>query len=293
MREFVSKERRAANAPLLHYVKRLYWFDLTAGDGYAAHDAPWADACSPGILASEAAKSNKPVIVDLYEKDPDTYKALLENLAAHLPGLGYRQVAANQWSCGNARVRVANLDGRSAYIEHVEPHDVVLVLNDPNIVDDWAMDRRFLARLEGRSKGARALSALGFNVNGRKRGPLEAGAPSNVVSMGTRSEWYRLIEDITRTLPRRHDLMLAKFKRDQAQWAYLFSSPWDSEEEEMVKVAFTITNEPHDYEFAWFRKTPDRFARLIDELILTKTELRALTQPVLPLGESAGEGGAM
>lgn len=292
MREFVGKERRAANAPLLHWVKRLYWIDLTAGNGATAYDAPWEDACSPGILAAQAARSKKPVIVDLYEKNPETYAALLENLTRQLPALGYQRTSENRWHSGNAEVRAWNWDGREAGTKHIHREDVTLVLNDPNSITEWAMDRRFTGRLEGMTKGVRTLSCLGFNVSGIKRSPFERDENAQATSsVSARSEWYGLIGSITDFLPNRHDLMLVAFARDAAQWAYLFSAPlkWREEEERLAADAFTATSEPHDYEFAWFRKDREKFARLCDRLILTKSELRERENPALPFELVKGE----
>lgn len=78
MRQFVGKEVRAANS--LGWIERLVWIDLTAGKAEPAYGDSWSDSCSPGILASRAIESTQPVVIDLYEKNPDTYTKLVDNL---------------------------------------------------------------------------------------------------------------------------------------------------------------------------------------------------------------------
>lgn len=298
MCEFVGKEVRAANS--LGWFQRLLWIDLTAGNAIPAYDAPWADACSPGILASRAVDSRKPVVVDLYEKNPETYNTLIESLDAHLPALGYQRTDENgwnEWAAGTARVRAWNRDGREAGIDHVQKNDAVLVLNDPNSITEWAMHRRFTAILAEKAKGIRTLSCVGFNVAGIKRNPFRRDDPGQQTdSISARSDWYGLIRSITESLPERLDLMLAGFVRDSSQWAYFFSSPkpWrdKGEEESVIAHAFTASGEPHDYEFAWFKRDEEKFARLVDRRILTKPELEARENQPLPFDPDEEEGAA-
>ncbi|WP_331764868.1 hypothetical protein [Streptomyces sp. NBC_01238] len=295
MREFVGKEVRAANS--LGWLKRLVWIDLTAGNAIPAYDAPWSDACSPGILASRAAQSGKPVVVDLCEKNPETYATLLDSLAKHLPGLGYRRTDEHKWRARNAEVRVWNRDGREVGTDYIQKSDAVLVLNDPNAITEWAMHRSFTALLAKKAKGIRTLSCVGFNVAGIKRTPFRRDEPGQRIdSLSQRSDWYDLIRSITDVLPDRLDLMLAGFTRDSSQWAYLFSSPkvWrdKGEEESVIASAFTVTGEPHDYEFAWYKRDEEKFTRLVDRRILTKSELEARENEPLPFDDSEGEDAA-
>lgn len=290
MREFVAKEVRAANN--LGWIKRLVWIDLTAGNAELAHGTNWSDACSPGILASCATESTKPVIVDLYEKNPDTYTKLVDNLDKNLPALGYRRTSDNgwnEWATANVRIRAWERDGREAGINHIRRGDAVLVLNDPNSITEWAMRRTFASEINNIRgvKGIRTLSCVGFNVSGIKRTPFLRDDPSpQPDSIRARSDWYGLIRSITDTLPDRLDLMLAGFARDRSQWAYLFSSPkvWrdKGEEEEVIAEAFTATGEAHDYEYAWAKRDREKFARLVDRRILTKAELAERENPTLP-----------
>lgn len=300
MREFVAKEVRAANN--LDWIKRLVWIDLTAGNAESAHGTKWSDSCSPGILASSAIESTQPVIIDLYEKNPDTYTKLVNNLDTNLPALGYRRTdnnGWNEWATANVRLRAWDRDGREAGVNHIGRGDAVLVLNDPNGITEWAMRRSFASeinRIRG-VKGIRILSCVGFNVSGIKRTPFLRDDPEpQTDSVGARSDWYGLIRSITDTLPDRLDLMIAGFARDRSQWAYLFSSPtvWrdKGEEEAVIAEAFTTTGERHDYEYAWAKRDRKKFAHLVDRRILTRAELAERESPTLPFEGSGDESAA-
>jgi hypothetical protein len=293
MCEFVSKEVRVANR--FDWMGRLYWFDLSAGNAVPTYDAPWTEACSPGILASRATEASKPVVVDLYEKDADTYATLLDSLAANLPQLGYRRVGEGEWHHAGTKLRALNWNGRHADWSGVQARDVAIVLNDPNSITDWAMHRYFPARLEAMCKGVRTLSCLGFNVGGGKRNDFERDYSKPITeSVSARSEWYQLIGSITDFLPQRHDLMLAAFKADAAQWAYLFSAShkWRAEEEEAIDKAFNGGGRPHDYEFAWFKRDRAKFNQLVDRRILTKSEMAERENPPLPFEGGGNENAA-
>lgn len=295
MREFVAKETRAANN--LGWFDRLVWIDLTAGNAIPAYDAPWSEACSPGILAHAARQSRKRVVIDLYEKNPETYATLLASLSVNLPALGYERFAEHKWRAGDAELRAYQHDGRAAGTDHILRRDAVLVLNDPNGITEWAMHREFTAILDRRAKGIRTLSCVGFNVAGIKRSPFarNESAP-RTDSVSARSEWYELIGSITDFLPSRLDLMFAAFTRDSSQWAYLFSSPlpWrdKGEEESVIANAFAVTGEPRDYELAWFKRDRAKFRRMVDQRILTKAELSERENQSLPFELDEEEGAA-
>jgi hypothetical protein len=159
-------------------------------------------------------------------RNPDTYAQLVDSLASNLPDLGYQRTGDSRWWRSNAEIRAYPMDGRDAATKHILRSDVVLVLNDPNSVPEWAMDRGLPARLDEKTKGVRVMSCMGFNAFGIKRGPLDRGSNGAAASkVSARIDWYGLIEDMTGYLPGHHDLMLVTFIRDDSQWAYLFSTP--------------------------------------------------------------------
>lgn len=276
-RRFVAREVGAANH--IDWIHRLVWIDLTAGDAIPRYDAEWHEACSPGILAHHAIQARKPVIIDLYEKDPDTFGKLIASLDVHLPMLGYTRETDHRWRLGDkVWLRAVNGDGRQAPIAHLERNDAALILSDPNAITDWPMRRGFAQEIDDRCKGLRILSTLGCNVCGIMRFPLDAEGVlplgETVMSLKERRNWFRLIEEQEAVLPRRHDLMLAAFERDSAKWAYLLWTPtagrWRAETENDVRTAFRKVGRAAD--IAWFRLDQQRFEQAMKRLFLTGGE---------------------
>lgn len=311
---FITREFRAGNH--LHWITRFCLIDLTAGNGEPAYDAPWHSACSPGIIAKLALTSRKPVVIDLYERDQATYETLLGNLAKQLPALGYQRTDINRWECkGKVWLRVLPQDGRTASIDHLgrtasfdrltqaykttPTNDAVLVLNDPNLITDWAMRPGFMAealnrdpraRASGKVTGLRVMHTLGCNVGGAKRTPFQretAPAPTGdhrFMNLSERRYWFNLIEEQCEDLPARHDLALAAFKNDPAQWAYLFTTPridrWYADTEADIRSAFNAVNRTG--EIAFYRRDRERFEQLKMQLLLTKNERAEQENPALP-----------
>jgi hypothetical protein len=297
MRSIACKQIVAANK--IEWLERIALYDLTAGNGIPAYDAEWSHACSPGILASQATKSGKPVLVDLYEKDAGTYGKLLASLTEQLPFLGYRQTAENRWQARtNIVLRATHMDGRMAPVDHLRHRDDVLVFNDPNSITEWAMRSGFAQEISRRAKGLRILSTLGCNVCGIKMLPyakedqtLPLGDGPEVMSLTERRNWFRLVTEQQEALLDRHDLLLAAFERDSSQWAYLLSTPatqrWTAEAEKHVHEAFSMVG--RTAEMSWFRQNPDRFDWTKRKLFLTKSELQAQANTPLPL-DGLGDG---
>lgn len=277
--EFVAREVRVANHPNLDWINRLVWFDLTAGNAVPAYDAPWHTACSPGILAFQAAQSVKRTLVALYERDPAIYAQLLESLERHLPGLGYEQMGDRVWRIGDRVLLWANNeDGRVAKTSELRVNDAVLVLNDPNAITGWAMRPGFAAEIleQQHCKGLRILSTLGCNVNGILRTPLRRASDdgSEAMSLNERTAWFDLVNEQKLILPRRHDMLLTSFERDRDKWAYMLWQPdkprWRDDAESDVRKAFASAGRAGA--MAWFRTDPAGFRRMQDELFLTQRE---------------------
>src|SRR5690606_18063734 len=135
--------------------------------------------CSPGILAWHATRAIKPVEIRMYEIDQATYGALLDNLAAELPLLGYSRPGLATWELAGRNVGIAvfNRSGRTAEVADVRRSDGVLVFNDPNAMSGWAMRPSFATEIARRTGWFRSLSTMGCNAHGQKRLPL-AGPPA-------------------------------------------------------------------------------------------------------------------
>jgi hypothetical protein len=245
---------------------RLVWPDLTAGDAAPVDGIPWEKGCSPGILARHAASSIKPVRIDLYEIKPSTYDRLLDNLALHLPALGYQRTDEERWTlASHVEVNTHNCGGQHAAVEHIGPNDAVFVFNDPNAITEWAMRATFAREIAERTWLFRSLSTMGCNTAGLKRLPLSE-----------RLSWFDLIAAQEAALPAYRDLLLASIARDEAQWAYLLctSERWRKKTDAVVTSAFKRYGRTAELE--WFRGNRSRFGDVKLRLFLRRAEFDRL-----------------
>ncbi|MGW2489574.1 hypothetical protein ACWCV9_20495 [Streptomyces sp. NPDC001606] len=244
--------------------RRLVWFDLTAGDAAVPGDEEWRRSCSPGILAYHASKSQLPVVVNLYEINPETYGRLLANLAVKLPEFGYRKEEPNRWRCGRSVLQVFNQSGVDADIGDVRSYDAVFVINDPNSITEWAMRMSFSREISSRNVTFfRSLTTMGCNASGLKR---------NKETRRTRIECVDRVGAFQRSVPRFRDLCFAAIIRDDAQWAYLIetSDKWREKTEQLVRGAFKKYD--RGTSISWYRTAAGQFRGDMLRLFLTKAE---------------------
>lgn len=246
--------------------------DLTAGDGASYSNGDWFRHCSPGLIAYHACLSRVPVEGYLYEVKPATFGVLAENLNIQLPKLGYRLDAVDGseivWICdrNKSRLLVRNASGSAADTSMIRSGVSVLVTNDPNSVNDWAMRSTFAREIRIRSRLFRSISTMGCNVGGLKR-----------LELKDRQLWYDHIGRLVEALDHHHDLYIAAIDGDSAQWAYLVETSsldtWRDRLERGAKQSFLS----HGFSLrtAWFRNQRQEFDAIIDVLFKTKKELAA------------------
>lgn len=269
LNRFVGKEIGVINrggTRFLRNCRRLVWIDLTAGDAGLQHeDDDWCKNSSPGILAHHARwdRGVKPVDVRLVEINEKTYSRLLDNLTSRLPTLGYTQVAESVWRHQDrVTLRALNTDGRSISVDFIQPTDAVLVLNDPNGVNGWAMRDTLPREISQRTDRFRSFSTIGWNVKGAKAW----------ASREERVGRFDLIAPQMKNLARQRDLCLAWIDRDDAQWSYLLETPheWREATEDEIRRAFGRNN--LDVHLTWYRDDPIRFRNARMRMSLTKVE---------------------
>lgn len=261
MAAIVGKEVGAA--PFVRGIRRLWWVDLTAGDGVAPEGLEWEHNCSPGILASRAKNSARPTTVTLYEIQPATFDRLERNLAMELPRLGYGY-QDGWWTFGNARLQVVNESGAAAPVDEVGRSTAALVTNDPNAITDWAMRPTFAQEIRQRSGIFRSVSTMGCNPAGLMRLDRE-----------DRDRWFDLIAQQEETLPDHQDLLLARIERDASKWGYLLCEPmkWRKQMARATMTAFSRFG--MTLEFAWLKEDPAAFRAIESRLFLTNQERAA------------------
>lgn len=266
MDKIFGREIGALSTRRLAQVPGAFWLDLTAGDGVAANGGEWIKNCSPGILARHAkwGRNVKPVEVVMYEKAPNTYRTLLDNLTEQLPILGYVRESENIWTHGHARLVVLNHDSATFDPAWIPSGWAVQVVNDPNSINTWAMNPGLMAAVKEGRWTCLGMSTMGCNVAGTKRLDRE-----------DRNGWYGHVKAQVRGLHVHHDLLLAAIERDASQWAYLITAPavWKQEVTQDADAAFGAGG--YTLRKQWLREDPVAFGLLLDHLFLTSDERAA------------------
>jgi hypothetical protein len=281
MLAFVAEEVWALSTEPFSWVAASDWIDTTAGNGMAVDEYGqemdradtefWSQHCSPGILCFQATKSHKPVTVMMFELDPYTYEVLVEQLGYQLDRLGFNvgddHLDRFEWigqSEFGQQITVTAIrgSGHTAPVDHIARAHAVLVLNDPNNVDRWAVRDGFATEIMGRGTNMlRMFHAIGANANGVKR-----------MSRDYRARWFRFVDAEIFALNANHDLILCRLVQDSHQWAYMIrtSSGWRHKAERIFKRSFKDWG--HGLDFAWHRGNAEQFDAITKKLFLTSSE---------------------
>jgi hypothetical protein len=252
-----------SRSPNHRSIQRHVWKDLTAGDGVPDDGLEWRYNCSPGINAHHATKAGRPVDVELYEIQPNTFDRLIDSLAENLPLLGYRRCDETSWQFAeHVALRAICGSGADAPVANIRNTDAVLVSNDPNAITTWAMRPTFAQEISARAWCFRSISTMGCNPAGLKRSEPTV-----------RAGWFDLIKQQEAASPPHRDLLLTAIEGDKAQWAYLLGEPakWRQSVESTVKGAFRRYG--YSMEMVWHRTDPAGFDALKARLFLTRSEL--------------------
>ena len=283
MHAFVSEEVCALGTPPFAWVAASDWIDTTAGNGMAVDESGnevpnanlefWSQHCSPGILSCLATQSHKPVTIMMFELDPTTYSVLVEQLDFQLDRLGFAPADPYldrfEWigtSVLGHQIRVTAIcgSGHTAPVDHIARDHAVLVLNDPNNVDRWAVRDGFAAEIMARGTNMlRMFHAIGANANGVKR-----------MSREYRDRWFTFVDAEIAALSPHHDLVLCRLVQDSHQWAYMIRTPssdkWRKKSEAIFNRSFREWGRGID--FAWHRADPNQFEAITKKLFLTISE---------------------
>ena len=163
--------REAGALTRMPAIKRVYWYDLTAGDGVPSsgashgrsevsllpsafhHARSFAKGCSPGIMLHHAAifgtKQLKPLVLNGFEIQPETYVRLLSNLRRELGEKGWdaSEDSAPCWQIGSAvaQYHCADASKCSPEPEASQSTSAAFVYNDPNSIAEWCLTEDFIS----------------------------------------------------------------------------------------------------------------------------------------------------
>ena len=247
-------------------IRGIHWFDLTAGDGEPKYDGPWERSCSPGLFAYHAkwAKHQIPVQVTLCERAAATVGDLARILKKELPSLGYRQQDDLRWSACDGRVSLSAqcVDSREHDFADLGHGHFVFFNNDPNNVNDWALNSAGSRQVVSRGGIVRSFSTMGCNAGGLKRLPFEGG----------REKWFGYVEGLLESLRATQDVILMPIDGDDGQWGYAIVTPKAWGGDEIDDASRVFGEQGMTLDSASLRYEATKFWKLVDHLFLTAKE---------------------
>jgi len=273
LRELVLSELHIVQARKRVPYRGHLLVDLTAGDAAGAGSDNWWRSSSPAIFAYAAAKFRQ-VHVRLWEKEGAIFEQLIANLYRVLPRMDFvvRKHGPWNWEHTCTGSTIEAFQGDSRVLEDfadMRRWRHLLVFNDPNTVNQWALNMQFFGQAHGTIS---FIASMGCNSHALKRAvPLE-----------NRSQWFERLEE-TISLVRgrqKYDLRLLRVVGDEHQWAYLVMLPANR----MIRHASTML------EYSWRRDTRE-FERQISQLFYNKSERdNGHRWQAEPLGDPASAG---
>ena len=271
-----------------HAGSRAMWVDLCAGDGGQGRDG--GIASSPEIFIRHAAfilehATRFDLNLFFIEKHGQTYERLATNLEDHInlyvnPSDRSYEIRRGTTDTGKSWKFVNKTTQTELYIETLNDDartvdllsyplrskDFAFINNDPNNVNDFALDPAQYGRLADNHVRVTQYSTLGCNPSGLKRLPYEQ-----------RAGWYDNIVKTINRRPKHHRPIMFAFGRDDSRWGYLINTA-ERFHEDTVKNIETVYRTASDcgqlkhYDLL-MAKTNEGFLELIEYLVFTVDEL--------------------
>ena len=271
-----------------HVGSRAMWVDLCAGDGGQGRDG--GIASSPEIFIRHAAfilehATRFDLNLFFIEKHGQTYERLATNLEDHInlhvnpAGRSY-EIRRETTETGQSVKFVNRTTQTELYIETLNvdagtvdllsyplrSKDFAFINNDPNNVNDFALDPAQYGRLSDNHVRVTQYSTLGCNPSGLKRLPYEQ-----------RAGWYDNIVKTINRRPKHHRPIMFAFGKDDSRWGYLINTA-ERFHEDTVKNIEKVYRTASDcgqlkhYDLL-MAKTNEGFLELIEYLVFTVDEL--------------------
>lgn len=271
-----------------HAGSRAMWVDLCAGDG--GQDRDGGIASSPEIFIKHAAFMLRNAMrfdLNLFfiEKHTQTHKRLVSNLEDHInlhvnpaghsydirratTDTGHSFKFVNKTTRTELYIETLNADARTVDLLSypLRSKDFAFINNDPNNVNDFALDPAQYGKLADNYVRVTQYSTLGCNPSGLKRLPYEQ-----------RAGWYDNIVKTINERPRHHKPIMFAFGKDDARWGYLINTAerWHDDTVEDIKKVYKKASDSGQLKHydLLLAKTNEGFLELIKYLIFTVDEL--------------------
>jgi hypothetical protein len=271
-----------------HTGSRAMWVDLCAGDGGQGRDG--GIASSPEIFIKHAAfilehATRFDLNLFFIEKHGQTHERLSANLEDHInlyvkPADRSYDIRRETTETGQSVKFVNRTTQTGLYIETLNDDartvdllsyplrskDFAFINNDPNNVNDFALDPTQYGRLADNHVRVTQYSTLGCNPSGLKRLPYEQ-----------RAGWYDNIVKTINSRPKHHKPIMFAFGKDDSRWGYLINTA-ERFHDDTVKNIEKVYKKASDsgqlkhYDLL-MAKTNEGFLELIEYLVFTVEEL--------------------
>jgi hypothetical protein len=271
-----------------HAGSRAMWVDLCAGDG--GQDRDGGIASSPEIFIKHAAfilehATRFDLNLFFIEKHGQTHERLASNLEDHInlyvnpaghsyeimreiTDTGHSVKFVNKRTRTELYIETLNDDARTVDLLSypLRSKDFAFINNDPNNVNDFALDPAQYGKLADNHVRVTQYSTLGCNPSGLKRLPYEQ-----------RAGWYDNIVKTINSRPRHHMPIMFAFGKDDSRWGYLINTA-ERFHEDTVKNIEKVYKKASDsgqlkhYDLL-MAKTNEGFLELIEYLVFTVDEL--------------------
>ncbi len=276
---------------MFHY-RRAIWADVCAGDGTKiTQDAN----CSPELFIKHAANVLKNSqsfdhIIYLVEKKASTYATLLQSVEIYMDQYLRESRRFIESDCDTTRtsisrtwinelnectltIKIIHADSKTEKVidwQQLNSRDLAFINNDPNNVEDFAIDPAEYEQVAKNGVWVQQFSTLGCNPSGLKRRPYEG-----------RLIWYQNIAKTIKASPEWHTPIMFAFGNDKSRWGYMittYNKNFEQCKDNIIKAYGSAAGagQLKHYDLL-ISGEPDGINKIIEYLVLTVEELEAQT----------------
>jgi len=297
LKKVLAQEAGMYGAPMFHNRKAI-WADVCAGDGTKITQQA---NCSPELFIKHAVSVLEKSqgfdhTIYLVEKKASTYATLEQSvekyMEQYLRGSEFSDRIPDGYECPRESTRtsisrrwVNEFNGCTLTIKTIHAdskiekvidwgqlnrRDLAFINNDPNNVEDFAIDLAEYEQLAKNGVWVQQFSTLGCNPSGLKRMPYEG-----------RLIWYQNIQETIQTSPEWHEPIMFAFGNDKSRWGYLittYGKNFDKCKDTIIRAYGSAVGagQLKNYDLL-INGQPKGIRKIIDYLVLTVEELEAKT----------------
>jgi hypothetical protein len=291
LNKMISKEAGMYSAPMFHN-RQAIWADVCAGDGTKITQEA---NCSPELFIKHAANVLKKSqgfdhTIYLVEKKASTYATLLQSVDRYMDQYLRELRTFPESDCDTTRtsisrtwvnelndctltIKTIHADSKIEKVidwDQLNSRDLAFINNDPNNVEDFAIDPAEYEQVAKNGVWVQQFSTLGCNPSGLKRRPYEG-----------RLIWYQNIAETIEASPEWHKPIMFAFGNDKSRWGYMittYGKNFEQCKDTIIKAYGSATGagQLKNYDLL-ITGEPKGINKIIEYLVLTVEELEAQT----------------